>query len=171
MGADKNSTQEFSLRTQFHSNASASFSCQVHAATEVLLDLGARHNQQPLETRSGKQHDLTAGNQNQSGQFLKPVRSTLWDLASQQAGETGQAGFVQEIPKTPSRPKLPQNTSRTSPPLNKRSHSTTETLLPKNPSRQPIGLNWSDRFGKPVRPVLPRQSGRTQPVGKTQPSN
>jgi hypothetical protein len=134
----------------------------------VLLDLRARHNQQPLETHSGKQHDLAAGKQNQSGRFLKPVRPTLWDLASQQAGGTSQAGFVQEPPKTPSRPKLPQNASRTSPPLNKKSHSTTETFLLKNPSRQPTGLNRSDRFGKPVRPVLPGQSGRTQPAGKTQ---
>jgi hypothetical protein len=93
MGADKNSTQEFGLWTQFHSETSASFSCQVHVATRVLLDLGARHNQQPLETHNEKQHDLAAGNQNRSGRFLKPIRPTLWDLASQLAGETGQAGF------------------------------------------------------------------------------
>jgi hypothetical protein len=83
MGADKNSTPEFGLRTQFHSDTSASFSCQVHVATGVLLDLGARHNQQPLETHSGKQHDPAAGNQNRSGRFVKPVKPTLWDLASQ----------------------------------------------------------------------------------------
>jgi hypothetical protein len=136
----------------------------------VILDLGARHNQQPLETQSGKQHDPTAGDKNQYGWFLKPVRPTLWDLASQQAGETNQAGSVQEIPETPRDPELPQNTTRTFPPLNKKSHSTTETLFLKNPSRQPTRLNRSDRFGKPVRPVLPRQSGRSQPAGKTQPS-
>jgi hypothetical protein len=43
---------------------------------------------------SGKQHDLAAGNQNLSGRFLKPVIPTLSDLASQQAGETGQAGLA-----------------------------------------------------------------------------
>jgi hypothetical protein len=94
MGVDKNSTQEFGLSTQFHSDTSASFSCQVHIATGVLLNLGARHNQQPPETRSGKQHDPTTGNQNRSGRFLKPVRPTIWDLASQQARETSQAGLA-----------------------------------------------------------------------------
>jgi hypothetical protein len=105
---------------------------------------------------------------NRSDRFGKPVRPVLWDLASQQAGETGQAGFVRKLPKTPPRPKLPQNISRTSPPLNKESHSSTETFLLKNTSRQPTGLNRSDRFGKPVRPVLLGQSERTQPTGKTQ---
>jgi hypothetical protein len=53
-------------------------------------------------------------------------------------------------------PNLPetQNTSRAFSPLNKRSHSTTETPLLKNPSRQPTRQNRSDRFGKSVRPVL-----------------
>jgi hypothetical protein len=63
-GADKNSTQEYCLWTQFHSDTSASFSCQAHVATRVLLDLGARSNQQLLETRSGKQLETAAGNQN-----------------------------------------------------------------------------------------------------------
>jgi hypothetical protein len=69
-------------------------------------------------------------------------------------------------PETPQKLPETQNTSRAFPPLNKRSHITTETPLLKNPSRQPRGLNRSDRFGKPVRPVLPGQSGRTQPAGK-----
>jgi hypothetical protein len=89
----------------------------------------------------------------------KPVRP-VW--------QTGQTGFVRELPKTPSRPKLPQYSSRTSPPVNKKSHSTTETFLLKNTSGQPTGLNRSDWFGKLVRPVFPGQSGRTQPAGKTQ---
>jgi hypothetical protein len=38
--------------------------------------------------------------------------------------------------------------------LNKNSHSTTWTSLLRNSSRQPTGLNWSDQFGKPVRPIL-----------------
>jgi hypothetical protein len=41
IGANKNSIQEFGLRTQFHLCISTSFSYQVHAATGVLLDLGA----------------------------------------------------------------------------------------------------------------------------------
>jgi hypothetical protein len=41
-----------------------------------------------------KQHDPAAGNQNQSGRFLKPVKLTLYDIASQQAGETDQASMA-----------------------------------------------------------------------------
>jgi hypothetical protein len=93
MGADKKSIQEFGLWTRFHSYASTSFSCQVHVASGVLLDLGARHNQQPLETHSGKQHypatgrqtgqtdslglSLSTGRGNQSGRFSKPVKPVL----------------------------------------------------------------------------------------------
>jgi hypothetical protein len=101
MWADKNYTQEFGLWTQFHSDTSASFSCQVHVAIGVLLDLGERSNQQPLETRNGKQLETAAGNQNRSSWFLKPVTLTFWDLASHRLGkpvrpvwQTGQAGFV-----------------------------------------------------------------------------
>jgi hypothetical protein len=60
-GADKNYIQEFGLGTRFHSCTSTTFSCQAHAATEVLLDLGARPNQQPHDTRSGNTHDTAAG--------------------------------------------------------------------------------------------------------------
>jgi hypothetical protein len=52
--------------------------------------------------------------------------------------------------------------------LNMKSHSTIETFLLKNTSRLPIGLSRSDQFGKQVRPVLPGQSGGTQPTGITQ---
>jgi hypothetical protein len=38
--------------------------------------------------------------------------------------------------------------------------------LLKNSSRQPTGLNWSDRFGKPVRPVLVWTVGRNSTRGK-----
>jgi hypothetical protein len=65
--------------------------------------------------------------------------------------QTGQASSVQKLRKDPSERKL---ASRTSPLLNKNNHSTTLTSLLKNSSRQPTGLNWSDRFGKPVRSVL-----------------
>jgi hypothetical protein len=87
MGADKNSIQEFGLWTWFHSSTSASFSCQVHAATEVLLNLGASPNQQPQHTRSGNTHDTAAGSSNRLGQFLKPTRLLLLDLASHRQGK------------------------------------------------------------------------------------
>jgi hypothetical protein len=82
---------------------------------------------------------LSTGTGNRSNQFGKPVRPVL----------------SRNPPKTPLRPKLSQNTSRTSPPLNKKSHNMTEAFSLKNPSRRPTGLNRSDRFGKPIRPVLP----------------
>jgi hypothetical protein len=108
MGADKNSIQEFGLWTQIHSCTSASFSCHVHVATGVLLNLGARPNQQSQHTRSGTTHDTTAGNPNRSGRFLKPVRPLLLDLASRRQGkpvrpvrQTGQTDFVKKLPKDP----------------------------------------------------------------------
>jgi hypothetical protein len=56
MGADKNSTQEFSLWTQDHSKTSMHFSCQIHVVTKVLLDLGNGLHQTTMQkTRSGKQ--------------------------------------------------------------------------------------------------------------------
>jgi hypothetical protein len=124
MGADKNSIQEFSLWTQFHSCTSTSFSCQAHTATGVLLDLGARPNQQPLYTRSGNTHDKAAGTSNQSGRFLKLVRPFLLDLASHRQGKPFRP--IWQIGQNTSET---QNTSRAFPPLNKRSHSAIETLL------------------------------------------
>jgi hypothetical protein len=56
-----------------------SFSCQVHATTRVLLDIGATPNQQLLDTRSGNTHNTAAGSPNWSGRFLKPVRPLLLD--------------------------------------------------------------------------------------------
>jgi hypothetical protein len=109
-------------------------------------------------TQRKQTHDTAAGSPNRSGRSLKPVRPLLLDLASHRQGkpvrliwQTGQAGSVQKLPKNPSERKA---ASRTSPPLNKNSHSTTGTSLLKNSSRQPTGQNRSDRFGKPVRPVL-----------------
>jgi hypothetical protein len=52
--------------------------------------------------------------------------------------------------------------------LNKNNHSMKKLSRSKNSSGQAIGLNRSVRFGKPVRPVLLGQSGRTQPARKTQ---
>jgi hypothetical protein len=71
--------------------------------------------------------------------------------------------FCPELPKNLSKRKT---ASRTTPPLNKNSHNTTETFSLKNSSRHPTGLNRSDRFVKPVRPVLPGESGKTQPAEK-----
>jgi hypothetical protein len=72
----------------------------------VLLNLGARPNQQPQHTRSGNTHDTAAGSPNRSGRFLKPVRSFLLDLASCRQEKpirpvwlTGQTDFVQKLPK------------------------------------------------------------------------
>jgi hypothetical protein len=74
----------------------------------VLLNLGARPNQQPQHTRSGNTHDTAAGSPNRSGQFLKPVRPLLLDLISRRQGkpvrpvwQTGQTDFVQKLPKDP----------------------------------------------------------------------
>jgi hypothetical protein len=159
MGADKNSIQEFGLWTRFHSCTSASFSCQVHAATEVLLNLAARPNQQPQHTRSGNTHDTTAGSPNRSFWFLKPVRPLLLDLASRRQWKPVRPTLSTNSPKT-------QNTSWAFPHLNKRSHSATETSLLKNPSRQPTGQNRSDRFGKPVRPDLAWTVGKNTARGK-----
>jgi hypothetical protein len=93
-------------------------------------------------------------------------------LSLTQAGETGQTGLAnrsgQFCPETPQKASEAQNTSRAFPPLNKRSHGITGTLLIKNTSRQPTGLNRSDRFGKPVRPVLAWTVGKNTACGKTQ---
>jgi hypothetical protein len=131
----------------------------------VLLDLGARPNQQPQHTRSGNTHDSAAGSPNRSGRFPKLVRPLLLDLASHRKGklvrpvrQIDQAGSVQKLPTNNSEGKP---ASRTSPPLNKNSHRTTGTSLLRNSSRQPTGLNRSDRF-------WPGQLGRTQLAGKTQ---
>jgi hypothetical protein len=159
MGADKNSIQAFGLGTQFHLCSYASFSCQVHIATGVLLNLGARPNQQPQHTRSGTTHDSAAGSPNRSGRFLKPVRPLLLDLASRRQGkpvrpvwQTGQTDFVQKLPKDPKRLKSLSTSEQTKPWGSK-------DFLAQKP------FSTAHR-AKPVRPVLPGQSGRTQPAGQ-----
>jgi hypothetical protein len=74
----------------------------------VLLNLGARPNQQPQHTRNENTHDTAAGSPNRSGRFLKPVRPLLLDLASSRQGkpvrpvwQSGQNDFVQNLPKDP----------------------------------------------------------------------
>jgi hypothetical protein len=42
----------------------------------------------------------------------------------------------------------------------------TGTFSLKNSSRQPTGLNWLDRFGKPVKPVLDWTVGKNSARGK-----
>jgi hypothetical protein len=156
--ADKNSIQEFGLWTRFHLCTSASFSCQVHVATEVLLNLGARPNQQPQHTCSGNTHDTAAGSPNRSGRFLKPVRPLLLDLASRRQGklvrpvwQTGQTDFVQNLPKDPKHLK---------------SLSTSEQKKPWHNS--PQGETGQTGLGNRSSRFLPGQLGRTQPAGKTQ---
>jgi hypothetical protein len=108
---------------------------------------------------------------------LKPVRpvsetdqTAYVGLSLTQIGETGQTGLANRsdrfCPETPQNTSETQNTSRAFPPLNKRSHSATETPLLKNPSRQPTWRNWSDRFGKLVRPVLAWTVGKNTTRGK-----
>jgi hypothetical protein len=58
-----------------------------------------------------KQHDPAASRQNRSGRFQILVRPTLWDFASQQAGETGQAGLANRSDRFC--PRTPQNTFET----------------------------------------------------------
>jgi hypothetical protein len=91
-------------------------------------------------------------------------------LSLTQTGETGQTGLANRsdrlCPETPQKSLETQKTSRAFPHLNKRSHSTTETPLLKNPSQQPTGRNRSDRFGKPVRPVLAWTVGKNTTRGK-----
>jgi hypothetical protein len=53
MGANKNSIQEFGYEPYFTR-------APPQAATEVPLDLGARPNQQPHNTRSGNTHNMVA---------------------------------------------------------------------------------------------------------------
>jgi hypothetical protein len=122
MGADKNSIQELGLWTQIHWCTSASFTCQVHVATEVLLNLGATPDQQPQHTRSGNTQDTAAGSPNRLGWFLKPVRPLLLDLASRRQGkpvrpvrQTGQTDFVQKLPKDPKHLKSLSTSEQTKP--------------------------------------------------------
>jgi hypothetical protein len=178
MGADKNSTQEFGLWTQDHSDTSINFYCQIHIATGVPLDHGARSNQQPLKTRIGKQHE-------QSCWKPKPVRSVSetsyidsLGLSLSRAGETGQDGLAEPVRLVLSKksPKDLRDQKLAKPPQEPNKLWTRKAIAwkwlscPKTLHDSPLGLSRSDRFGKPVRSVLPRQSGRTQPVGITQPS-
>jgi hypothetical protein len=100
MGADKILFKSLAYELDFTRFTSASFSCQVHAATEVLLDLGARPNQKPQHTCSGNTHDTAAGSPNRSGLFLKPVRPLLLDLASHRKGKPVRPVLSRNSPKT-----------------------------------------------------------------------
>jgi hypothetical protein len=77
--------------------------------------------------------------------------------------QTGQAGSVQKLPKNLLGENLPQEPLLL---LNKNSHSATGTSLLRNSSGQPIGLNRSYRFGKPVRSVLALTVGKNSTRGK-----
>jgi hypothetical protein len=78
-------------------------------------DTTNNHSKYTAETNTTQQ--LTT--KNRSYRFLKPVRPLLWNLASQRAGETGQAGFAnrsgrfcpgdpQDTYETQNSPKTPQ---------------------------------------------------------------
>jgi hypothetical protein len=72
----------------------------------VLLNLGARPNQQPQHTRGGNTHDTAAGSPNRSGRFLKLVRPLLLDLASRRQGKPVRPVRSDRFcPETPQRPK------------------------------------------------------------------
>jgi hypothetical protein len=136
----------------------------------VLLDLGARPNREPLDNMQRKTTRVpTAGEKpvrpvSETGQTASVGLSLSIGKETGQTGSANRSGrFCPELPQNPSNRKP---ASGTSPPLNKNDHCTTETFSLKNFSRQPTWLNRSDRFGKPVRPVLPGQSGKTQPAEK-----
>jgi hypothetical protein len=129
MGDDKNSIQEFSYEPNFTRTPPQASLAKVHAPHWSATR--PRSKTQPT-TNTIK----LLATKNQSGWFLKPVRPLLWDLASQQAGfgKTVRPVLSRKSPRHLRDSKQPQNTSRTFPPLNKKSHSMTETLLLKNPS-------------------------------------
>jgi hypothetical protein len=88
----------------------------------VLLNLGARSNQQPQHTHSGNTQDTAAGSPNRSGRFQKPIRPLLLDLASRRQGkpvrpvwQTGQTDFVQELLKDPKHLKSLSTSEQTKP--------------------------------------------------------
>jgi hypothetical protein len=63
---------------QDHMDTSVNFSCQIHVATGVLLDLGGRSNQQPLKNTQRKttRTQLQKAKIGQAS-FQKPVKLTL----------------------------------------------------------------------------------------------
>jgi hypothetical protein len=85
-------------------------------------------------------------------------------LSLTKAGETSQTGLPNRSGRfcieTPQRPFREKNCLKN---LNKNNHSTTGTFSLKNSSRQPTGLNRSDWFGKPVRPILAWTLGKNPP--------
>jgi hypothetical protein len=88
------------------------FSCQIHAATEVLLDLGIRVHHMALENMQRNTTRAQLLEMNRSGRFYTPVRPDHWDLPSHTPRETSQAGFVQKFPKRSTRPKLSEINSK-----------------------------------------------------------
>jgi ribosomal protein L25 (general stress protein Ctc) len=94
--------------------------------------------------------------------LTKPVRSVL---------QTGQTGFSQKTPKDQQRQKLSKrtpNVTKLGPRdfLGKEQHA-----CQKSSPTATVTKNWSDLSPKPVRPVSPRQTGKTQPAETTSSSN
>jgi hypothetical protein len=112
MGADKNSIKEIGL---FHSCTSASFSCQVHVATGVLLNLGSK-TQPTASTHTQRKHTRHGCWQPKP---VRPVSETgqtaSIGLSLTQAGETGQTVYVQELPKDPKHLKSLSTSEQTKP--------------------------------------------------------
>jgi hypothetical protein len=113
----------------------------------VLLNLGARPNRQPLDNTQWKTTRAPAARKKpfrsvtETGQTAS-VRLSL-SIGRGNRSDHRPGRFCPELPKNPSKRKP---ASRTSPPLNKNSHNTTKTFLPRNSSRQPTWLNRSDQF-------------------------
>jgi hypothetical protein len=128
----------------------------------VLLNLGARPNQQPHHTHAAETHTtrLLAA---QTGQTASV------GLSLTQVGETGQTGLANRsdrlCPEPPQRPKTSQDPFhiRTQEAMAQQRLPCSKTLLdsPLGETGQTGLRNRSGRF-------LPGQSGRTQPTGKTQ---
>jgi hypothetical protein len=125
----------------------------------VLLNLGAKPNQQPQHTHSGNTHDTAADSPNRSGWFLKPVGPLLLDLASPRqeksvrpVWQTGQTDFVQKLPKDPKHLKSLSTSEQMKPWCNR-------DFLAQKP------FSTAHR-AKPVRPVFAWTVGKNTARGK-----
>jgi hypothetical protein len=173
-GDDKNSTQEFGLGTQEHSETSTHFSCQIHVATEVLLDLGTRLTKQLYyETRSGKQLEHSCWSQTGQASFTNQSNqiSGTWPLTargnwSDWFGKLVRSVLSRTSPKDQRGQSWVEQTQN--PTKLEHGKATIREILayPKLSSKAHKWLNWSDWFLKPVRPVLPGQSEELSPREK-----
>jgi hypothetical protein len=143
----------------------------------MLLDLGTRHHQATLENTQRKTTQAPAAR-------VKPVRPLC------QTGQTDFARLSQKPthrnwsdlfpkPVTPvsprelklNIPKLEQTNSKLGETWTRGLLMQRTTCLPKIFPNSHCDQNRSDLFPKPVRPVSPRQTGKTQPTETTSSSN